>query len=67
MVDTSTTADENDPYYHWHIRIVPRLTFIAGFELGSGIYISAALPEETAKLMKQTAQSLPEDECSTLK
>ncbi|MDP3879142.1 MAG: galactose-1-phosphate uridylyltransferase [Dehalococcoidales bacterium] len=53
MVDTSTTVDEDDPYYHWHIRIVPRLTTIAGFEIGSGIYISPALPEETARLMRQ--------------
>ncbi|TET25448.1 MAG: galactose-1-phosphate uridylyltransferase [Dehalococcoidia bacterium] len=53
MVDTSTTADEEDPYYHWHIRIVPRLTTIAGFEMGSGIYINTALPEQTASLMRE--------------
>ncbi len=51
MIDTSTTADEEDPYYHWHIRIIPRLTLIAGFEIGSGIYISTALPEQTAKVL----------------
>ena len=67
MVDTSTTEDEEDPYYHWHIRIVPRLTTIAGFEMGSGIYISTALPEETAKLMKKMASSLPENECLSFK
>ena len=53
MIDTSTTEDEYDPYYHWHIRIVPRLSTIAGFEMGSGIYISTALPEETTKLMRK--------------
>ena len=58
MVDTSTTIDENDPYYHWHIRIMPRLTMIAGFEMGSGIYISAARPEDTAKLMRECCYSL---------
>jgi UDPglucose--hexose-1-phosphate uridylyltransferase len=67
MVDTSTTVDEEDPYYHWHIRILPRLTTIAGFEMGSGIYITTALPEETAKLMKECATSLPEGECPTLR
>ncbi|MFQ6121480.1 MAG: galactose-1-phosphate uridylyltransferase [Dehalococcoidales bacterium] len=59
MIDTSTTMDEEDPYYHWHIRIVPRLTTIAGFEMGSGIYITTALPEHTAKQMRQCALSLP--------
>ena len=63
IIDTSTTEDEEDPCYHWHIRIVPRLTTIAGFEIGSGIYITTALPEETASLMKQVASSLPEGEC----
>jgi len=67
MVDTSTTEDEEDPYYHWHIRVVPRLTTIAGFEMGSGIYINTALPEDTAKLIKQVAKSLPEGECRSFK
>jgi len=58
MIETSTTADEEDPYYHWHIRIVPRLTTIAGFEMGSGIYISTALPEHTASHMRECAASL---------
>jgi len=67
MIETSTTADEEDPYYHWHIRIVPRLTTIAGFEMGSGIYISTALPEDTASLMRKCAISLPENELVSLK
>ena len=67
MVNTTITEDEENPYYHWHIRIVPRLNLIAGFEMGSGIYISTALPEETASRMKQVAYSLPEDECPTLR
>jgi len=67
MIDTANTHDEEGPYYHWHIRIVPRLTLIAGFEMGSGIYLSSALPEETAGMMKQVALSLPEDECPTFK
>jgi UDPglucose--hexose-1-phosphate uridylyltransferase len=58
MIETSTTADEEDPYYHWHIRIVPRLTLIAGFEIGSGIYINTALPEHTASHMRECAASL---------
>ncbi|MBC8512722.1 MAG: galactose-1-phosphate uridylyltransferase [Dehalococcoidia bacterium] len=58
MFDTSTTEDEEDPYYHWHIRIVPRLTTIAGFEMGSGIYINTALPEDTAKVIKKMLNSL---------
>ncbi|MEK7281026.1 MAG: galactose-1-phosphate uridylyltransferase [Chloroflexota bacterium] len=55
MVLTSTTDDTNDPYYHWHIRIIPRLTTIAGFELGSGMSINTVFPEDTAKFMRELA------------
>jgi UDPglucose--hexose-1-phosphate uridylyltransferase len=67
MVDTTTTEDEEDPHYHWHIRVVPRLTTVAGFEMGSGIYINTALPEATTTFMKQLANSLPEEECRSFK
>jgi UDPglucose--hexose-1-phosphate uridylyltransferase len=63
VIDSTTTADENDPYYHWHIRILPRLSTIAGFEIGSGISISTALPEETAADMRRIAKSCPDDVC----
>jgi len=67
MIDTTTTEDEESTHYHWHVRIVPRLTTIAGFEMGSGIYINTALPEDTAKLMKQVASTCAEGECLSFK
>ena len=57
MIDTSNIDDEEDPYYHWHIRIVPRVTTIAGFEMGSGIYINASLPEETTRVLRKCCYS----------
>lgn len=57
IVDTTSTVDEEDPYYHWHIRVIPRTALIAGFEMGSGIYINAALPEDTASQMRQIIKS----------
>ena len=57
IVDTTIPEDEEDPYYHWHIRIIPRMALIAGFEMGSGIYISTALPEDTASHMRQIVKS----------
>jgi len=62
MIDSAGTLDEEDPYYHWHIRIIPRLTTIAGFEMGSGIYITSALPEETAQTTREFIQSLRQEE-----
>ncbi len=53
VIDTAPSGDENKEYYLWHLRIIPRLTEVAGFEIGSGIYINPAVPEETAQFMRE--------------
>jgi UDPglucose--hexose-1-phosphate uridylyltransferase len=50
---TAPFKDANESYYHWHVEILPRLTTPAGFELGSGIYITVALPEQTARFLSR--------------
>lgn len=52
IVHTAPIEDEAKPYFVWHIEIRPRMTTQAGFELGTGIYINTAVPEETAQFMK---------------
>lgn len=42
----------NTEYFHWYLTIVPRLTYTAGFELGSGMFINATLPEENAEFLR---------------
>ncbi len=39
-------------YYHWYVSIIPRLTRMAGFELGSGMFINVSLPEENASFLR---------------
>ena len=39
-------------YHHWYLSIIPRLTKMAGFELGSGMFINASLPEEDASFLR---------------
>ena len=39
-------------YYHWYVSIIPRLTRIAGFELGSGMFINTVLPEAAAEFLR---------------
>jgi UDPglucose--hexose-1-phosphate uridylyltransferase len=40
-------------YFHWYISVVPRITQTAGFELGTGMYINTALPEESARFLRE--------------
>ena len=53
VIHSVPVEDEQKSYYLWHIQIIPRLTKIAGFELGSGMSINTALPEETAKFIRE--------------
>jgi len=43
-------------HYHWHIEILPRLTLISGFELGTGYYINPLPPEIAAKTLRETGE-----------
>lgn len=52
VINTAPVDDENKNYYLWHLQIIPRLTTVAGFEIGSGIFINTSLPEETAEFMR---------------
>ena len=52
IISSVPKSDEDNGYYLWHMRIIPRLVEVAGFEIGSGIHINTALPEETASFIK---------------
>ncbi len=53
MLHISPLRNEVNSYYHWHFEIKPRLTKIAGFEWGSGVYINPTPPEEAAEFMRK--------------
>lgn len=38
--------------YHWHLEIMPILTKVAGFELGTGFYINPVAPETAAEFLR---------------
>lgn len=54
MISSTPPHDSSEEYYHWHLRIDPRVTAVAGFEMGSGIYINTVIPEEAAKFLRNT-------------
>lgn len=46
------TRDLHAEYFHWYLTIVPRVSKTAGFEIGSGMYVNTALPEESAEFLR---------------
>jgi UDPglucose--hexose-1-phosphate uridylyltransferase len=54
-IDDVPRGDEDKEYFLWHIRILPRLTTPAGFELGSGMAINTVLPEDAVAFLTEVA------------
>lgn len=38
--------------FRWHLRLVPRITLPAGFEMGSGMSINTLMPEDAAEALR---------------
>jgi UDPglucose--hexose-1-phosphate uridylyltransferase len=43
---------DHEASYHWHIEILPKLSIWAAFELGTGVLITVARPEDAAAFLK---------------
>ncbi len=41
--------------YHWHVHIWPKLTTLAGFELGTGVMVNIVSPEVAAESLRAAA------------
>jgi UDPglucose--hexose-1-phosphate uridylyltransferase len=56
VVRSAAARDENQEYLHWYVSIIPRVARAAGFELGSGMYINPAIPEENAGFLRSVRE-----------
>jgi UDPglucose--hexose-1-phosphate uridylyltransferase len=45
-------------HFHWYVSIIPRMTRMAGFELGSGMFINTVVPEEAAEFLRNVKTDL---------
>ncbi len=52
MIHTLPLAEKESESFHWHIEIIPHLTRVAGFELGSGFYLNPTPPELAAERLR---------------
>jgi UDPglucose--hexose-1-phosphate uridylyltransferase len=51
-VQTPPREARGSRYHHWYLSVIPRVTRIAGFELGTGMFINTALPEQSAAFLR---------------
>ncbi|MCL6612862.1 MAG: galactose-1-phosphate uridylyltransferase [Peptococcaceae bacterium] len=59
VLHTAPVNCPEDRHYHWHLKILPRLTVMAGFELGTGYYINPTPPELAAHALRETQEVYP--------
>jgi UDPglucose--hexose-1-phosphate uridylyltransferase len=55
IIRSAPVEDSDVKYHHWYAVIVPKLTTLAGFEIGTGIYINTTLPEQCAEFLRGVA------------
>jgi UDPglucose--hexose-1-phosphate uridylyltransferase len=61
VLHTAPVSDGDLEYYHWHLEIMPNLTRMAGFEMGSGFHINPTPPEDAAQYLREIAAEAPGD------
>jgi UDPglucose--hexose-1-phosphate uridylyltransferase len=52
-----SAPDDGHEAFHWHIKIVPRLTTQAGFEMGSAMGINTVAPERAAAELRAAGRT----------
>jgi UDPglucose--hexose-1-phosphate uridylyltransferase len=52
VLQTSPFTGGHEDSYHWRLRIIPRLSKVAGFEWGSDCFINTVTPEQAASILR---------------
>lgn len=56
---TAPLRNPDPEHFHWHLELMPKLTRVAGFELGTGFFINPTPPEDAARFLRR-AGAAPE-------
>ena len=52
VLQTSPFGDCYEQAHHWRLRVIPRLSKVAGFEWGSDCFINTVTPEQAAQTLR---------------
>jgi UDPglucose--hexose-1-phosphate uridylyltransferase len=59
VVFSAPSDGRSDRTFHWHVKVVPKLTTPAGFELGSAMSINTLSPEDAAAALRAALADAP--------
>lgn len=54
-IKSSSPGNCASTFQHWYMSIVPRISYISGFEIASGMYVNPVQPELSAKFLREIA------------
>jgi UDPglucose--hexose-1-phosphate uridylyltransferase len=66
VLHTAPLRETAAEHFHWHLELMPKLTRLAGFELGSGFYMNPTPPEDAARFLRGATGSLVAARASTV-
>ncbi len=55
FIRTALAYESDAPHLHWSLRLQPRLSVDAGFELGTGVHVNPSIPERDAAVLREKA------------
>ena len=50
------SLNEIDSEIHWHIEIIPQLSYGTGFDAGYGLYVNPLAPEKSAEILGKASR-----------
>ncbi|MEQ1828405.1 MAG: DUF4921 family protein [Pirellula sp.] len=53
VLQTSPFRVQHEESFHWRLRVIPRMSKVAGFEWGSDCFINSVTPEFAAQVLRQ--------------
>jgi len=57
LFHTLPPGEKREDFFHWHIEIMPKISYMAGFEWGTGFYINTVSPEKAAWILNNGSRA----------
>lgn len=55
VIQSLAHYEREEEYFHWYISVIPQVKQKGGLEYAGGLYVNPVLPEEAARILKETS------------